>query len=274
MRAQAANLKSGAAVRAASHHAFTLVELLVVMGIIGILLAIGLPRLGGLNGNTQAASATRQLIDDLSFARLKAINDRTTVYVVFLTPEVLRSKSWNAQERDDIEKIITGQYSAYAIYSERRLGDQPGPGTPTYLTEWKYLPEGTFISTNKFTEWSSWTPALWASADKTNRPLAYFDIHFPRESSPALSMPAIAFDHEGKLAFPSKFGVKYAAADIFLPLSKGSLVFAKDPANPKKYQFGPPEVIETPRGNSTNATFIHIDWLTGRARMEDPQRNT
>src|SRR4051812_8761052 len=63
--------------------AFTLIELMVVMVIIGLLATIAVPALKGLGQANRSSAAHRQMLEDLGFARLRAISDRTTVYVVF-----------------------------------------------------------------------------------------------------------------------------------------------------------------------------------------------
>src|SRR3982751_4920729 len=91
--------------RKSSVSAFTLLELLVVIGIIGLLAAIAAPALKGLGSSNEIAAANRQLTDDLSFARLRAINDRTTVYVVFASPDILHpAQPWNNVERVRVAK--------------------------------------------------------------------------------------------------------------------------------------------------------------------------
>src|SRR5216110_3223149 len=72
-----------------THHGssgVTLMELLIVISIIGLL---SLPALKGFNRSNLIASANRQLLDDLAQARQRAISDRTTVHVVFVSPEIL-----------------------------------------------------------------------------------------------------------------------------------------------------------------------------------------
>jgi prepilin-type N-terminal cleavage/methylation domain-containing protein len=229
------------------NRAFTLIELLVVIAIIGIMASIGLVTVGNLGKSNDLGAANRQLIDDLSFARFKAINDRTTVYVVFISPDILK-KPWSGADSQEVKKLLDFQYSAYALFAKRSLGDQPGPGTARYLTDWKNLPEGVMIPTNKF---RMRLPGQVTPDPLMERSLAYYPIPFPAATNSTMILPCIAFDYLGRLT---------ETGDQFIPLSKSTLILSQTPFTV------PPEVIETPRNNYTNNPVVQIDWLTGRAR--------
>src|SRR5437762_1411256 len=66
--------------------AFTLLELLIVLAIIGFLSAMALPHLKGLTRSNVMGSANQQLLDDIALARQRAINGRTVVCMVFMPP--------------------------------------------------------------------------------------------------------------------------------------------------------------------------------------------
>lgn len=244
--------------------AFSLIELLVVMAIIGILASIGLPALRGLGGSNDIASANRQLLDDLSYARFKAINERTTVYVVFVSHDIL-TPVWNNLQQNEIAKLAPMQYTSYALFAKRSLGDQPGPGTARYITAWRNLPEGVFFPTNKFDIRSAQLPlAARAAIPLVTRPFVYEDIPFPAATDKPIKLPVIAFDYQGRLK---------QMEDVILPISKGSIEYpqlSRDPVEARSLK--PAEVIETPKGNYTNNPVIRIDWLTGRSRSIKPEK--
>ena len=64
--------------------AFTLIEMLVVISILGILAALVVPALKNFGNSNVTISASRQLLDDVARARQLAISQRTTVYMVFV----------------------------------------------------------------------------------------------------------------------------------------------------------------------------------------------
>src|ERR1041384_6014921 len=73
----------------ASSSAFTLLEMLTVVVIIGLILAVAVPAIKGMKKSNVIAAADRQLLDDLALARQRAILGRTTVHVVFVPPTIV-----------------------------------------------------------------------------------------------------------------------------------------------------------------------------------------
>jgi hypothetical protein len=167
-----------------------------------------------------------------------------------------------------VAKNANLQYNGYALYAERSLGDQPGPGTARYLTDWRTLPEGTFIPTNKF------DVAVAAEPQRLTIPLLlrpfFYDppsqarFPFPNIGDRKIRLPYIAFDYLGRLTKPE---------DVIIPISKGSLIFPQESRDrQKQITLDPAEVIETPKGNFTNNPVVRIDWVTGRARTINPEK--
>lgn len=261
--------------------AFTLVELLVVMAIIGVLAAIGLPALKGMGSTNDVSAGIRQLMDDLSYARIKAINERSTVYVVFVSDIIMR-EPWSEQEKIEVAKHANLQFTSYALFTKRSLGDQPGPGRPRYITDWRTLPQGTFIPTNKF-DYNLAFGKERLEQPLFTRPFFFGDgtsagsrdlIPFPNATNKSIQMAFIAFDFQGRLKQPSNAGAPWMPHDVIVPIAKGSIIYPQeDKNNPNAAtRLDPAEVIETPRGNSTNNPSIRIDWLTGRARVVLPEK--
>ena len=250
--------------------AFTLIELLVVMAIIGLLATIGLPALKGFGKGTGMAGAQRQLLDDLAFARLRAISGRTTVYVVFVPPGIMAhfddlNQNTQAANRDrwsrQLTNLITGQYTAYALLTKRTVGDQPGQENPRYISEWKRLPQGILIATNKFnlvnpTQPIS-VPPLVSYPDDYRRYFLTNAFPFPASKSPGWTLPYIGFNSQGQLL---------RGLDELIPLAEGSIFFTGTSG-----YLSSPDVAIKPPNNYTNH-FIRVNWLTGRASVDEATR--
>lgn len=272
---ESANLTNKAAVASASpkaqpspRAAFSLVELMVVLSIIGLMATLGLPALKGIAHTNTMSSATRQLLDDLALARQSAISGRTTVYMVFVPPNFFQGAPINLMtfdQKKQLTNLLSGQFSAYALLAKRTPGDQPGHPTPRYLTEWRNLPEGIVIATNKFVYYPS---VQWArQANALLRPFSYNDSQgfpFPNSKSPYYALPYIAFNSQGLL---DHLGPNPIYPDEYIPLAKASVFYHRDAQG--ALDFGPPDVKEVPPGNSIDTyQRIHINWITGRARLE------
>jgi prepilin-type N-terminal cleavage/methylation domain-containing protein len=269
-----ANIKFEAEQGNPAARGFTLLELLIVIVIIGVLATIGLPAIKGITKSNATTAATRQMLDDLAYARRLAIADHTTVYMVFIPPGIDSSLFPNAMNNftaatdrsvlSAYTNVFTGQYNTYALIALRSVGDQPGVSTPHYLTPWRTLPNGTFISTNKFTNYDGTVASDYNRAFPQNFNSGGPSFPFPLISSNAtalVGLPYIGFNYLGQLTSTNFEGEA-------IPLIHGSVFYPGLPTGdftPDIVLTPPPSVIAT---NNTDTNVIHVDWLTGKARLE------
>src|SRR5436305_3933866 len=119
--------------------AFTLIELLTVIVIIGIIAAILAPAVSHLLHGDNTLAATRQVLDDCARARQLAISQRTKVYMAcvptnFCTDALRPGSAANAwgnlpgviANSTITTQLLTAQWNGYMLVSLRGIGDQPG----------------------------------------------------------------------------------------------------------------------------------------------------
>ncbi len=270
-----------------SRPAFTLVELLVVISILGILAYLTMPALKSWSKSDATISASRQLLDGVARARQLAISQRTTVYMVFIPTNFWSDASGNAAPNNSwfqnltpaaqtaVTNLCDKQLTGFTFMAYGAMGDQPGNHQWHYLAPWQDLPEGAFIAVAKFTN----SPSQYYTINDFISGAAYniygFNvtntIPFPVETNAASTadlpyLPYIAFNYLGQLTVD---GYNVASLDEYIPLAKGSISLARDPST-RALQLAPLDVLEMPPGNSTNSSYniVHIDRLTGRAVLE------
>lgn len=260
--------------------AFTLIELLVVIGIIGILAATAVPAIRSLTSSNTVVAGHRQILADLAYARQLAISSRQTVYFVLL-PEFARSSVFNevqsstlitADEKRtamrQLTNLLASQYTGYALFARRTVGDQPGTGFARYLLDWRNLPDGMLFSGTNFVG----MPAIRAAAMPTNRPLPLMNVPFPRvygadprgtdSRFPSLTVPYVAFDPSGRISYETDdraFG-----PEEYLSLARGSIFYPRDAAG-RLMPGRSLDVVFTPPGARE---LVRVNGLTGRARIE------
>ncbi len=286
--------RTGWAASGNDRSAFSLLELMVVMAIIGLLATMGLPALKGIGQSNALSAGTRQLLDDLSYARLQAINSRSTVYMVFVPTNFFAQSNvaWftgpnNVKTDDRIRaqatNIVNYQYSGYAIMTRRSLGDQPGHPNPKYLVEWRKLPDGVFIAPTKFRDQTQLNYRDWSAIpDIYARPFAFMvnsGLPFPAANAPKFQLPYIAFNSYGQLVRESPYLTSFR--DEVIPLARGSIFYPTEYDPAKKFtrpsmnladvQLNPPMNPLKHTTYYTNYHYVRINWMSGRARVEKPE---
>jgi prepilin-type N-terminal cleavage/methylation domain-containing protein len=276
-----------AAVR--SMRAFTLIELLAVIAIIGILASLAAPIMSRFGAGDKLSAGGRQMLDELAFARSKAMATRSTVYVVFLPNNINANTiittvgpyATNYLDRVALTNLSGMTFSGYALYSEHSVGDQPGTYSPRYLTKWKELPTGVSIHEEQFYQVYATARTNFISGQYVKQ-FSYRNFPFPNADSAVLiSLPYLAFNPMGQLVGGENFRVQVTEAYLGRPrdaanqnqLTFGQSTFRGDAPNAVLLEWETRGIAEGV--NYTNYTIyaheIEINWLTGRGKFLQPQ---
>jgi len=246
----------------------TLMELLIVIAIIGLITAIGLPSFKGLGQSNKMAAANQQLLSDIAAARRIAIKDRTTVYMVFMPPaDALVGTLPSGFPAAQATNMLTGQQTSYALYVRRAVGEQPGRERPRYVSEWRELPDGIIFPSWMFSGGAA-IPGLGVVPPflTTNTiPVPMID-GVNAGTMARIDVPYIEFSPQGGLGKAHETEER-----VIIPLALGSVLYARKGSN-EELDWAPADVLERPPNNSIdNYNLIIIDKLTGRARLQRPE---
>lgn len=286
--------------------AFTLLELLVVIGIIGALTLVAVPAFKGFGQANSLAAAQRQIQDDLGLARQLAIKRRTPVYMVFFVPRAEDAARISAVHNNWISlqssapefaekalrmftNVFASQRASYAFFSEHAVGDQPALSSldtalqrTRYLNTggsiWRSLPEGIiFPELMRCSIGSAGNDTLLAQLQvkaKVFFPLAPDSnlTAIKLKDIPlmySLPLPVLVFDAEGRCVTLDANGeASGQLQDRFISLGHGSVFLPRlsPPGNTNQYDFSRLADVVETPRDNFTNLIFRVKALTGRAR--------
>jgi len=157
--------------------AFTLVELLAVIGIMGLLAAVGVPALKGLTGSGGRKQALSQLIGALEIARNTAINTGTNAAVIFPDSTFSSGEAY--------------KYRSMAVVA----WNPTNANTNSMIGPWLVLPQGI---------------AFFPNSLKSNNLTSITNIYIRiLTNTISGSFPAIVFEPDGSVSTTPTNGIAY-----------------------------------------------------------------
>lgn len=204
-----------AAVRARCHLSprtgFTLLELMVVIGIIAVLLAAAVPAVNSLNKSSGRKAAISSLVGAMEQARAEAIKANENTYLLFPT--------FNAGKKELLDRY---NHRSYAIF----ITDPGNPTQPKQLTTWKSLPTGVSLRLSSL--------AALPAATGLTPPL---NINFTPDTSSGPDFRVVQFNSNGALEVP--------AADLTLIAFEGFVSGGNEVVTGSKDATGNPAATES-----------------------------
>ena len=209
--------------------AFTLVEMLVVMGMIVILLSALVPAVTSLSKANGRKAAMANLLGGIEQARAEAINTSQATYVVF--PTFGAGTAQGTLDRYN--------YKAYAIFEDNAAN----PGSVKQVTPWKALPTGVALR-------AAGTAALANLADPASlNPAPTFS--FTPDTGTTAAFRCLKFNLNGEVEAP--------AANVLLGVFEGYVSNGTEVVTSGKDGNGNPAAVE----------YIAVAQFTGRAEPAD-----
>lgn len=155
--------------------AFSLIELMVVVSIVGLLLALATPNLLTLGPNRK--TAIHELAGQLALARAEALTKQRPVYVVFAT---------------DALASVESPFRSYALYSD-------ADGGLSQISPWHRLPEGIVFARGEHFETSD---GIVLRTVLESASVKEFPIRIPGVEVKSAELPYLCFGARGEVESP------------------------------------------------------------------------
>jgi type II secretory pathway pseudopilin PulG len=255
---------------------FTLVELMMVVGLMLLVLKLTLPSLKGLMGGTAGSMARSQLIGDLNSARAMALRNGSPVYVVFMplyTEVVQVSGDVDPYLAGEGNSMLAEQSIGYALYADYLPGDQPSAPSKNWLTDWKRLPAGFYFVGEDLAN-------ILDSADASREDVLIFNNlknghsrgsanKFGNFMERKMRLPYLMYNSRGEMAAKGNSG-EMRVGDFYLKLTEGGVLPARDGNG--TYSLTDADREDPSVAANRKRVWLSINGITGRAGVleQDP----
>lgn len=179
-------IAGGRGPRAGGRRGFTLVELLVVIGIISVMLVAIVPAVNSLSKGAGRKGAVGNLLSGVEQARALAITERRNTYVAFITSLPGSVPPSLAEEYS---------YRAWAVFA-----DAPGGGARVQVTKWQQLPRGISFRSVEEPPEADGRVAGTCITSTTNTQTGSFPFS---PASVTITCPYLQFDLSGSVVQPT-----------------------------------------------------------------------